>query len=72
MYQLYLKQQEFEAAAKRIAGRPVRITIKIGESRHPPGPSPRRRSASMKRQLALYAQPRVSAQDASRSAAVPR
>jgi DNA polymerase-3 subunit gamma/tau len=31
MYQLYLKQAEFEAAAKRIAGRPVRVTIKIGE-----------------------------------------
>jgi DNA polymerase-3 subunit gamma/tau len=32
MYQLYLKQAEFEAAAKRIAGRPVRVTIKIGEA----------------------------------------
>jgi len=31
MYQLYLKQAEFEAAAKRIAGRPVRVTIKVGE-----------------------------------------
>jgi DNA polymerase-3 subunit gamma/tau len=31
MYQLYLKQAEFEAAAKRIAGRTVRVTIKIGE-----------------------------------------
>ncbi len=31
MYQLYLKQSEFEAAAKRIAGRPVRVTIKVGE-----------------------------------------
>jgi DNA polymerase-3 subunit gamma/tau len=31
MYQLYLKQAEFEAAAKKIAGRPVRVTIKIGE-----------------------------------------
>ncbi len=31
MYQLYLKQTEFEAAAKKIAGRPVRVTIKIGE-----------------------------------------
>ena len=31
MYQLYLKQTEFEAAAKRIAGRPVRVTIKIGD-----------------------------------------
>jgi DNA polymerase-3 subunit gamma/tau len=32
MYQLYLKQAEFEAAAKRIAGRPLRVTIKIGEA----------------------------------------
>jgi len=31
MYQLNLKQAEFEAAAKRIAGRPVRVTIKVGE-----------------------------------------
>jgi DNA polymerase III subunit gamma/tau len=38
MYQLYLKQTEFEAAAKRIAGRPVRVTIKVGE--------PARQSAS--------------------------
>ena len=32
MYQLYLKQAEFEATAKRIAGRPVRVTIKIGDA----------------------------------------
>jgi len=31
MYQLYLKQPDFEAAAKKIAGRPVRVTIKIGD-----------------------------------------
>ena len=31
MYQLYVKQTEFDAAAKRAAGRPVRITIKVGE-----------------------------------------
>jgi Flp pilus assembly protein CpaB len=31
MYQLYLKQTEFDAAAKKVAGRPVRITIKVGE-----------------------------------------
>ena len=52
MYQLYLKQPEFEAAAKRIAGRPVRITIKVGEAAPRQRPSPRRRSARMKRQLA--------------------
>jgi len=32
MYQLNLKQPEFEATAKRIAGRPVRVTIKIGDA----------------------------------------
>jgi DNA polymerase-3 subunit gamma/tau len=32
MYQLYLKQSEFDVAAKKAAGRPVRITIKVGES----------------------------------------
>jgi DNA polymerase-3 subunit gamma/tau len=32
MYQLNLKQPEFEAAAKRIAGRPVRVTIKVGDA----------------------------------------
>jgi DNA polymerase-3 subunit gamma/tau len=31
-YQLNLKQPEFEAAAKRMAGRPVRVTIKIGDA----------------------------------------
>ncbi len=36
MYQLYLKQPEFEAAAKRIAGRPVRVTIKIGDGASAP------------------------------------
>ena len=32
MYQLYLKQADFETAAKRIAGRPVRVTIRIGDA----------------------------------------
>jgi DNA polymerase III subunit gamma/tau len=32
MYQLYLRQPEFEAMAKKIAGRPVRVTIKIGDA----------------------------------------
>jgi DNA polymerase-3 subunit gamma/tau len=31
MYQLFLKQPDFEAAAKRVAGRPVRVTIKVGD-----------------------------------------
>jgi DNA polymerase-3 subunit gamma/tau len=36
MYQLYLKQAEFEAAAKRVAGRPVRVTVKIGDAARTP------------------------------------
>jgi DNA polymerase-3 subunit gamma/tau len=39
MYQLYLKQNEFELAAKRIVGRPVRITIKVGEPSRPSSPA---------------------------------
>ena len=31
MYQMFLKQPELDATAKRLAGRPVRITIKVGE-----------------------------------------
>jgi DNA polymerase-3 subunit gamma/tau len=31
MYQLFLKQPDFEEAAKRVAGRPVRVTVKVGE-----------------------------------------
>ncbi len=33
MYQMYLKGQEFEAAVRRVAGRTVRITLKVGRSR---------------------------------------
>jgi DNA polymerase III subunit gamma/tau len=32
MYQLFIKQPEFEAMAKKVAGRPVRITVKVGEA----------------------------------------
>jgi DNA polymerase-3 subunit gamma/tau len=32
MYQLFLKGQEFEAAVRRVAGRAVRITLKVGEA----------------------------------------
>jgi hypothetical protein len=32
MYQLYIKQPDFEAVAKRVAGRAVRIVIKVGEA----------------------------------------
>ena len=32
MYQMFLKGQEFEAAVRRVAGRAVRITLKVGEA----------------------------------------
>lgn len=54
MYQLYLKQPEFEAAAKRIAGRPVRVTIKIGDAAPatPVAPAPKREDEATARALA--------------------
>jgi DNA polymerase-3 subunit gamma/tau len=53
MYQLYLKQSEFEAAAKRIAGRPVRITIKIGAAApaRPVAAAPKREDEAATRAL---------------------
>ena len=53
MYQLYLKQSEFEAAAKRIAGRPVRVTIKIGDAAPatPVTPAPKREDEATARAL---------------------
>ncbi len=53
MYQLYLKQAEFEAAAKRIAGRPVRVTIKIGDAAPaaPVAPAPKREDEATARAL---------------------
>ncbi|MBZ5673108.1 MAG: DNA polymerase III subunit gamma/tau [Acidobacteriia bacterium] len=32
MYQMFLKGQEFEGAVRRVAGRTVRITLKVGEA----------------------------------------
>jgi DNA polymerase-3 subunit gamma/tau len=32
MYQMFLKGQEFEAAVRRVAGRAVRISLKVGET----------------------------------------
>jgi hypothetical protein len=32
MYQMFLKGQEFEAAVRRVAGRTIRITLKVGEA----------------------------------------
>jgi DNA polymerase-3 subunit gamma/tau len=39
MYQLFLKGPEFEAAVRRVAGRNVKITLKVGESAAPAGPA---------------------------------
>ena len=39
MYQLYLKDPAFEAAVKRVMGKPVRITIKVGETARQPEPA---------------------------------
>ena len=54
MYQLNLKQPEFEAAAKRIAGRPVRVTIKIGDAAPATSvaPAPKREDEATARALA--------------------
>ena len=52
MYQLYLKQAEFEAAAKRIAGRPVRVTIKLGEPVRSAAPAPKQEDEATARALA--------------------
>src|SRR6185369_12562494 len=32
MYQMFLKGQEFEGAVRRVAGRTVRITLKVGDA----------------------------------------
>ena len=41
MYQMFLKGQEFEAAVRRVAGRTVRITLKVGEAASTPSPAPK-------------------------------
>jgi hypothetical protein len=41
MYQLFLKQAEFEALAKKLTGRPVRVTIKVGEPAQAAVPAPK-------------------------------
>ena len=49
IYHMFLKQPELDAAVKRLAGRPVRITIKVGEPAAPassPSSAPAVRSAS--------------------------
>jgi hypothetical protein len=39
MYQLFLKGPEFEAAVRRVAGRAVKITLKVGEAAPAAGPA---------------------------------
>jgi DNA polymerase III subunit gamma/tau len=41
MYQLFLKGSEFEAAVKRAAGRPVKLTLKIGDAAASGTPAPK-------------------------------
>jgi DNA polymerase III subunit gamma/tau len=41
MYQMFLKGQEFEAGVRRVAGRPVRITLKVGEAASTPRAAPK-------------------------------
>jgi DNA polymerase-3 subunit gamma/tau len=41
MYQMFLKGQEFEAAVRRVAGRTVRITLKVGEAAAAAPPAPK-------------------------------
>ena len=47
MYQMFLKGQEFEAAVRRVAGRTVRITLKVGEA------TPQRRHLLQRQSLPL-------------------
>jgi len=51
MYQMYLKQPEFGPVVQRIAGRPVRITVKIGEPVQAPAPAPAREDEAAGRAL---------------------
>ncbi len=45
MYQLYLKDPAFEAAVKRVMAKPVRITIKVGETARQPEPAVSKKGA---------------------------
>ena len=53
IYQLNVKQPEFEAIAKKAAGRPVRVTIKIGAAAPatPVAPAPKREDEATARAL---------------------
>jgi hypothetical protein len=45
MYQMFLKQPDLDATVKRLAGRSVKITIKVGEAAAAPAVAPAARSA---------------------------
>jgi DNA polymerase III subunit gamma/tau len=51
MYQMFLKQAEFGPVVQRIAGRPVRITVKIGEPAPAPVSAPAREDEAAGRAL---------------------
>ena len=51
MYQMFLKQPEFEPVARRVAGRPVRVTVKIGEPVEAPVAAPAREDEAAGRAL---------------------
>jgi DNA polymerase III subunit gamma/tau len=51
MYQMFLKQPEFGPVVQRIAGRPVRVTVKIGEPAQAPVSAPAREDEAAGRAL---------------------
>jgi DNA polymerase-3 subunit gamma/tau len=52
MYQMFLKQAEFGPVAQRVAGRPVRVTVKVGEPVQAPAAVPPREDEAAGRALA--------------------
>jgi DNA polymerase-3 subunit gamma/tau len=59
MYQMYLKDAEFEAAARSVAGRPVKITVKVGQAVAGPAPSPAAASGEDETRERALADPEV-------------
>ena len=57
MYQLYLKSPELDSTVKRLLGRPVRITIKVGEvkARETNGAVPSKPASSVQGEAAARA-----------------
>ena len=51
IYQLNVKQPEFEAIAKKVAGRPVRVAIKIGDAASSSPAAPKREDEATARAL---------------------